>query len=68
MHILDPILTCRKMDDVDIGCENCYAVYQHIKTPMMVSNRCCFLAIYLFDLPNGGFVNLSTSKGMKAVE
>ena len=67
MHLLDPILTCRKMDD-DLGCEGCYAMYQHIKTPMIVSNRCCFLAIYTIELPNGGYINLGTSKGMKAIE
>ena len=53
MHILDPILTCRRLED-DLGCDAAYAMYQHIKTPLMVSNRCCFLANYVFDTPNGG--------------
>ena len=39
-----------------------------LKTPMVVSNRCAFMAIYNFDLPNGGFVSMSTSKGMKAID
>ena len=43
-------------------------MYQHIKTPMVVSNRCVFMAVHNFDLPNGGFVNMSTSKGMKPIE
>lgn len=67
MHHLDPILTCRKLED-DMGCADAYAMYQHIKTPFMVSNRCCFLCVYKLDLPNGGVINLTTSKGMKSIE
>ena len=68
MHILDDILNCRPLDD-NLGCEGCYAMYQHIKTPIMVSNRCCLLAVYNIELPNGGgIIHLSTSKGMKAIE
>ena len=67
MHILDPIITCRRLED-DLGAEGCYAIYQHIKTPMIVSNRCCFMAVYNIDTPNGGFIALSTSKGMKPIE
>ena len=48
--------------------DGCYAMYQHIKTPMIVSNRCTFVAVYNIDLPNGGMISLSTSKGMKAIE
>ena len=65
IKILDPILTCRKLDD-DLG-EGCYAMYQHIKTPFIVSNRCAFVAVYNIDLPNGGMINLTTSKGMSAI-
>jgi len=67
MHILDPILTCRKMED-DMGCDRAYAMYQHIKTPLMVSNRCCFLCVYNIETPTGALISLSTSKGMKAIE
>ena len=67
VHILDSIINCRKMEDA-MGCDNCFCMYQHIKTPMMVSNRCCFLSIYNIELPGGGFINLGTSKGNKAIE
>ena len=66
LHILDPILTCKKMEDIEL--DGCYAMYQHIKTPKLLSNRCTFTAVYNIDLPNGGFICLTTSKGMKAIE
>ena len=43
-------------------------MYQHIKTPIMVSNRCCFLAVYTIDTPDGGVIHLTTSKGNKTIE
>ncbi len=44
-------------------------MYQHIKTPMVVSNRCCFMCVYSYELPNGGgLIHMSTSKGMKSIE
>ena len=55
------------MEDA-MGYDGAWAMYQHIKTPMMVSNRCCFMCMYNIDLPNGGIIVLSTSKGMKAIE
>ncbi len=67
MHILDSIITCRRLDD-DMG-EGMYAMYQHIKTPMVVSNRCCFMCMYSYELPDGaGLIHMSTSKGMKPIE
>ena len=67
VHTLDSIITARKLDD-DMGCAGAWCMYQHIKTPMMVSNRCCFMCMYSMDLENGGLVLLSTSKGMKPIE
>ena len=64
--ILDPILSARKMDE-NIG-EGCYLMYQHIKTPMMVSNRCCFLAVYQGRREDGSAFHLTTSKGNAAIE
>ena len=66
MSILDSILTCRKLDD-DMG-PNCYAMYQHIKTPIMVSNRCCFLAVYNHIVDDNTLIHITTSKGMRAIE
>ena len=66
VHILDSILTCRKLNDL-IG-DNVYLMYQHIKTAIMVSNRCCLLAVYSIDTPDGGFIHMTTSKGNKAIE
>ena len=66
MKVLDPILTCTRLPN-DMG-EHCYALYQHIKTPVIVSNRCNFLAIYHIHLPNGGMIHLATSKGTKHLE
>lgn len=40
MTVLDKNITGKKLD-VDMG-EGCTVMYQHIKTPMVVSNRCCF--------------------------
>lgn len=68
MKILDPILTCRKMDDQPSG-EGHYIMYQHVKTPMVVSNRCVFNTVYDIEmLENGGYIHLTTSKGNKAIE
>lgn len=51
---LDPILTCRKLDDYT-G-EGYFIMYQHIKTPIMVSNRCVFSCVYdMVMLENGGY-------------
>ena len=66
MSVLDSILTCRKLDD-DMG-ENCYAMYQHIKTPIMVSNRCCFNAVYNHKVDENTLIHITTSKGMRAIE
>ena len=45
MTILDPILTCRKMEDQPSG-DGHYFTYQHIKTPIITSNRCVFNTVY----------------------
>merc|ERR1719246_239680 len=66
MSILDPILTCRKLND-NLG-GNSWAMYQHVKTPMIVSNRCNFLAVHMIELEDGGYIHLSTSKGMHQIE
>ena len=66
VKLLDPILTCRKLDD-NLG-GNSYAMYQHVKTPMIVSNRCNFLGVHQIELENGGYIHLSTSKGMQQIE
>ena len=59
-------LTCEKTND-DLG-EGYYCMYQHIKTPMVVSNRCLFQCVTTVELENGGCIQLVTSKGMKGIE
>ena len=59
-------LTCEKTND-DLG-EGYYCMYQHIKTPMVVSNRCLFQCVTTVELENGGIIQLVTSKGMKGIE
>ena len=63
ISILDPALTCRKLPD-DVG-EGAYALYQHIKTPIVVSNRYSFQIVHKFSPPEGGHVQLVTSLGTK---
>ena len=66
MHVVDSNLTARKLEN-DVGVEGAYAMFQHIKTPLMVSNRCIYSTVFNYDLPNGVFVNMSTSKGCNAI-
>ena len=66
MKVLDSVITAEVIED-DVG-EGSYALYQHIKTPLVVSNRCNFLAIHQIELENGGFIHMSTGKGMKPIE
>ena len=66
MTAQDKPLTCEKTND-DLG-EGYYCMYQHIKTPMVVSNRCLFQCVSTTELENGGLIQLVTSKGMKAIE
>ena len=33
-----------------------------------MSNRCCFLAVYNIENPDGSIIHLTTSKGNKAIE
>mmetsp|Transcript_26554 Transcript_26554/g.35517 ORF Transcript_26554/g.35517 Transcript_26554/m.35517 type:complete len:148 (+) Transcript_26554:98-541(+) len=66
MTVLESAATCRNLDN-EVG-EGIYAMYQHIKTPMIVSNRCIFMSVQTIELENGGFIHLCTSKGMKPVE
>ena len=54
MTAQEDALTCRKLDD-NIG-EGMFAMYQHIKTPMVVSNRCVFQSVRQWDLENGGII------------
>ena len=66
MKVLESACTCTIIEG-DVG-EGSYAMYQHIKTPFIVSDRCNFLAVHQIELENGGFIHLSTGKGMKAIE
>ena len=69
MTLLDKIITARKLENVDEEVDaSIHFMYQHIKTPMIASNRCCFMAVYNLEMPDGSFCHLSTSKGMKAIE
>ena len=45
------------------GNEDFYVIYQHIKTPVVVSNRCAINTIYQIDQEDGGFLHFTTSKG-----
>ena len=65
--IIDKNVTARLLEN-DLGVDGSYTMYQHIKTPIVVSNRCVFASVFNQDLPNGGFFTMSTSKGMKAIE
>ena len=67
ISIVEKNATARLLEH-DLGVEDSFTMYQHIKTPMVISNRCIFMSVFNFDLPNGGFVNMTTSKGMKAIE
>ena len=62
LTITDKNITGAVMD-YDLGVEGSMVLYTHVKTPFIVHNRCCFAAVYNWDLPNGGFVTMSTSKG-----
>ena len=69
MKILDKIITARKIENVGGELDaNMYTIYQHVKTPMIASNRCCFMCVHNIDMPDGSFVHMSTSKGNKALE
>ena len=65
--IVDKNVTAKLLEN-DLGVDGSYTMYQHIKTPIVVSNRCVFASVFNQDLPNGGFATMSTSKGMKAIE
>ena len=65
MKNLDSNITSRKLD-VEMP-EGCYAMYQHIKTPMVVSNRCSFCAVHSFDSSDGGKIQITTSRGMDKI-
>ena len=71
MKVLDPILTCHPLNDVDLQTEDAYAMYQHIKTPAFVANRCGFVAVHTVDSGGGTteekLITLSTSEGMQEV-
>ena len=64
MKLLDKNITAEILD-VDMG--EGMAMYQHIKTPMVVSNRCVFSANFCIDLEGGGMIQISTSKGMEKI-
>ena len=66
MHLLDSKMTCHKLQD-DLG-EGRFGMYQHVKTPIVASNRCTFMSVQQLNLDSGGFVNMNTSKGMQAIE
>ena len=44
MKVLESACTCTIIEG-DVG-EGSYAMYQHIKTPFIVSDRCNFLAVH----------------------
>ena len=65
IKIVDPILTCKRLPTYDD--EDVRIMYQHIKTPFIVSNRCAFMAIYSIELPNGDIIHMTTSKGNQSI-
>ena len=40
-----------------------YLMFQKVKTPIIVADRCLFQTVYNIDLPNGDFEFLQTSQG-----
>ena len=65
MKLLDSNITSRKLDIAMP--DNCYAMYQHIKTPIVVSNRCTFAHVHFIDSPDGGKIQLTSSRGMEKI-
>ena len=66
MHILNDIVTAERIEDLE-GAD--MVMYQHIKTPMIVSNRCSFALMWVIDTraEDGTFISMSTSKGTEAI-
>ena len=58
MSKLDDIITGKRLDDHD----GLPLIYQHVKTPMMVSNRVSLFSVYEWE-EDGAYCQLSTSRG-----
>ena len=65
--LLDKEVTAQKLDE-DTGLDDCYLMYQYVKTPMVVADRCLFQSVYNVDLPNGDMIFVQTSYGNALVE
>ena len=63
MHLINEILTLTRLPD-----EDGYEVwFQHIKTPMMVANRCQFSYLCSITQEDGSVLKISTSRGTEKV-
>ena len=60
--LLNDILTPTRLADD----EGHIVMYQHIKTPMMVANRCAFLIHYHVE-EDGSIIEIQSSKGTEAI-
>ena len=45
IKIVDKNVTARKLEN-DLGVDGSFVMYQHIKTPIVISNRCVFSSIF----------------------
>ena len=45
IKICDKNVTARLLEN-DLGVDGSYTMYQHIKTPIVISNRCVFSSIF----------------------
>ena len=45
IKICDKNVTARLLEH-DLGVDGSYTMYQHIKTPIVISNRCVFYSIF----------------------
>ena len=61
--LLDSNITAKKMEDQSSSTEGNYLMFQHVKTPFIVADRCLFQSVYNIDLPNGDFIFVQTSRG-----